>query len=910
MNEISEDSAMYPRVPWGQFLPLLLLLTAAILLATWPWAKTFASGVIAHWDPPFHAWKLEFAARQILEGRLLPVDGNTNMYYPNSGAFYYEALHWPQAVFAALLFGLTDAGPVLVCHVTLVFFWALSGACLWALLRALGVRRVASVAGALLFTLMPYRIAYRVEFNMQLCFAIPLFYFFLVRYFQRPGIGYACGLAVAWWLQAVSELYQAVFLLLMLPFPVLALMSGRWALLRSWRRFWAPATAAAAFGGLLSAIWLLPYVVILRSQTLVRGLGEIQRHVLEPLSYLVPYGTSGFFNGINARRDELDAYPTLALILLALAFLVFRRMDRRKRKRACGERLLRGGRTATLLLFAAIATALYGWPIPGVAPLYVRLPVLACLLSLLLHALPGRRRSVREALMEGLFSAAVFSFFMSLGPRILGTSTRFSAPNLLFLSLYDWLDALKGFRVVSRFSFFVLFWMVMGSAFAIDRLLRARTRSRRAASIATLAALGIAFVSEIRPTRDKTILPLPCPVSSTVLDNLERRPDPYVLAIVPLGHRTEDSQHMLQVARHNRLSVYAWGGTYPPYTQRVGEGFIARSEMSAREAAELLRQLWPECLILEDKLFSRRASMDYATRFADEADVVDEDSRYALLRLRPCEEPASERIRLVRHDYLVRNPDVVFTASAGDPEHPGNVWLDVNGVGVGRFPLTRQEQTFRVALPPSLFIKPAPNQLRFRTDAPGGFALRSFALRPADPATSAAQTIRLPEAWSPFLDQLPETALALDATYPGGLTIVGVEPPPPSVRPGEDFQMRCYVRLPKRARALRQLALKAGLTRDGGVLFESGKPLSQSIDLNLFQIQSKQAIHAVDIPVHVPSDFESGESYGLALTIRDERGRRHSGRDSDGRKIRRLHLPFSLSLTDSPLTSEKENPVQ
>ena len=114
-----------PAIPWRRAPLVLLLLAAAILAITWPWARTFASAVLDHWDPPFHAWKLEYVARAILAGHLLPPDGNTNMYYPYSGAFYFEALHWPQAVFAAALFGLTGAGPVLVYHLTLVFFWAL-----------------------------------------------------------------------------------------------------------------------------------------------------------------------------------------------------------------------------------------------------------------------------------------------------------------------------------------------------------------------------------------------------------------------------------------------------------------------------------------------------------------------------------------------------------------------------------------------------------------------------------------------------------------------------------------------------------------------------------------------------------------------------------------------------------------
>ena len=200
-----------PMVPYRQAPLVLLLLAAAILAMTWPWVRTFSTAFLDHWDPPFHTWKLEFVARTILSGHLLPPDGDTNMYYPHSGTLYFEALHWPQALVAAVLFGLTNFNPVLVYHIVLVLFWALAGVCLWMLLLALGSTRRAALLGALLFTIMPYRISYMVEFNMQLCFGLPLFFFFMVRYFQRPSIRYPCGMAMAWWLQASIELYQAIF---------------------------------------------------------------------------------------------------------------------------------------------------------------------------------------------------------------------------------------------------------------------------------------------------------------------------------------------------------------------------------------------------------------------------------------------------------------------------------------------------------------------------------------------------------------------------------------------------------------------------------------------------------------------------------------------------------------------------
>ena len=234
----------------------------AIVAITWPWQQHISTAFIQHWDPPFHAWKLELVARSILSGHWMPPDGNTNMYYPYSGALFFEALHWPQALVAAPLLAL-GFNPITVYHLVMLFFWALAGVCLWMWLLALGATRRAALLGALLFTILPYRVSYMVEFNMQLCFGLPLFFFFLTRYFQRPSIRYACGMALAWWLQAASELYQAIFLLLILPFPALALMSANWHLLRDIRRFWLPALCAAVLGGILTWMTLSPYLTLL-----------------------------------------------------------------------------------------------------------------------------------------------------------------------------------------------------------------------------------------------------------------------------------------------------------------------------------------------------------------------------------------------------------------------------------------------------------------------------------------------------------------------------------------------------------------------------------------------------------------------------------------------------------------------
>ena len=64
---------MKPRPAPRALLPAALFLAAAALVVavTWPWALHWRGEFLEHWDPPFHAWKLEFMARRILAGDVL-----------------------------------------------------------------------------------------------------------------------------------------------------------------------------------------------------------------------------------------------------------------------------------------------------------------------------------------------------------------------------------------------------------------------------------------------------------------------------------------------------------------------------------------------------------------------------------------------------------------------------------------------------------------------------------------------------------------------------------------------------------------------------------------------------------------------------------------------------------------------
>ena len=916
-----------------RFLSALLMFfvfAAAIIAVTWPWVESFKTRVIDHWDPPFHAWKLEYAAQQLLAGNILPPEGNTNMYYPYTGAFYYEALHWPQAIFAAILFA-CGTGPVMAYHVTLVAFWAFSGVCFWMMLRALRMGRFAAFAGGLLFVLIPYRVSYMPEFNMQLNFGLPLFFYFLIKFFRGAGCdagveqsecrkssrqcALALGMTLAWWLQAVSELYQAVFLLFVLPFFACAMLSDKWRALRDWRGFWLPLAIATAVGGGLSIWFLWPYFTTLQSNTLSRSIGEVSAHVLEPLSYLRPFNDSLGVK-FHARRDEMSVYPTISVMLLAAAGIVawmggWANVLRRKRLLSWRIAPL----AAALALFAAIAIGAYFTPsVMRLSKIYALLPVVA--VALLLPFLLRLRASgddsasgVERAFARGLFAAAVFSFFMSLGPRIVSTNLSWPAPNKLFITLYNHIDALHGFRVISRFSIFVMMFLVTAAAIAIDSAAK-----RRAPTLPRIiiAALAVFFIVETLPTdKLKKTMPLKTPVASEVLKILDAQTEPFVLAMVPMGQRRFDSQMMLQVARYKHLSVYAWGGTYPEYTKTVGGAFSPRHSYSAKVGADLLRQLWPEAMLLEDKKFSYTISpkRNYAVKYSEETKIIAEDERFVLMSLNADNVPKAEWLKLIRHDYAAQHPIAEFTLGAPPlPETdiaaetadapPPKIWLDCNDVIIGAYPVAHPNapaEKFCVRIPPATISTRTPVRLRFHAENDAPFILKDFTMRAASDADATTATPRsaaphpaLP--WLPTVDELPPSAQPFNARYKNGMQLHGIEVIDADFSPNGKIHIRYYITLPKKISDLTKTAIKTGITKDGAVILEVGAPLLDGVDMNYFWTGIRTGIYVYEQTFH-PPDLDAAEGpYALSATIRTTSGKRLSGKDSDGKKVRRIHF--------------------
>lgn len=889
MNFNVEISSALPRVPWRRAPLLLLAYAAAIVLLTWPWLAAPGTRVFDHWDPPFHAWKLAFAARTLLGGHVLPPYGNTNLYYPNSGAFFYEALHWPQAVFAAPLLacGLPE---VLVYHVTLVFFWALSGVVFWAWLRALGLRGGWAAAGGLFFTVIPYRMSYAVEFNMQLSFGLPLLLFALARFYQRPAVRYAALGAVAWWLQATSELYQAVFALFALPFWLPPLLARDPSLLRSWRRFWLPLLAAAALCAALSLPFLLPYAKTLGDGTLLRSLDEMRLHSLEPFAWLLPAGRFRFLPQPAAHTEEMSVYPTVALAAVALFGLLSHSLAAARRRPAA--------RLFAALSFLAVLSLLLFHFARGAAVFFAHAAswLLLAAAGAALPWLCRRNRSPERAVLSGLGSAAFFGFVMGFGPFIRDAAADASVPNRLFLLLHAASPALSGFRVVSRFSVFPVLALCTAAAFGFRdaaRALPVRPRFLRPAAAVLFFAL---FLAECLPAPPLRTRPVRDVSSSAAIAAFDALPGPAVLAVVPMGERRLDSEHMLAVERHDRLGVWAWGGTYPRWTLELKD-FLDPYRGDAAEAVSRLRQLWPEAFVLEDRRpFRGLVPADFAAFFGPLAETVAEDPDFRLFRILPSTAPAPEAVRLVRIDFASDRPRAVFTLSAPSP---ARVWLDFNGVPLGAFDAGPEPASFDAAIPAGLLVHHLPQRYRFHAEGDAPFLLSGFRLEPlpegAPRPEPPASRPDLP--WLGTFSVLPPSATPLAVRYPGGIELCGTElrpggllPPTPSLTLWT-IPLRFYFRFRGSGETPPAIRLAPGYTLGDDILYKCPVPLRAAVDANAFPFSAGRLV-AADVALPVLGHFPEGAVYGLLLDLQTAAGRRISGRAPDGSKVRYADLPF------------------
>ena len=733
------------------YLALYCAAIALVVAVTWPWALHFDGEMIRRWDPPFHAWKLEFMARHILAGDPFFFDRETTLLYPNTCTLYFEALQWPASLLGALFFGLTDWSPEKIYHVVMLLMWALSAPCMHAFLSRAGLSRPVAAAASLAFCILPYRISYVDEFQMQFAFGTPLVLLAILSFFSKPGPWRGAAVAAAFWLYAVTELNQAVFIVFTLPFLAASFLAGDPSLPAK-RRFWTGAAAAAATAAALVPVLLWPYAQQFMEGAVARDLAEVDRHSVQVLSFLRPFGRFAPW-GFSAKTEEWIAYPTLAVALLsavgagALALASFRDRSAPRWRRLAPAPLL-----LVAFAFLALAAAFQNSVGNGCRPLvqawgWSTVPFAA---AALFACFSAGGDSPRHRLLPALAGAAVFCALLTTGP-LLGLTVGngvFAAPNRLYLALYKYGPFLSGFRAACRFGVLVHFGMLVLAAWALDRIcarLSAASRNPGRRRTVLGIALGLLFVAAVAvealpPGKVVETTPVDRPDGCPVIARLASRRDPFTLAVFPMGSRNQDGRTMFSILKNRFNSFYAWCGYVPPETEAVRKA-VSRGDYAP--ACEALGMLWPDCLLLVDSAKRTRASRGYATAFPDAvsterggvfvdyvaalspyATVVDRDDRFTLLALDRTAAGSCFRKRF-RTDFGRALPVAAISLEPSEASHAD---VSLNGGAPERFSLEPgRAAEILVRIPPERLVSSGANEIVVSLDAPArlsGFELR------------------------------------------------------------------------------------------------------------------------------------------------------------------------------------------
>ena len=790
-----------------EYLLVFLLLCSLIVLALWPWPLHFRTGFPDHFDPPFHAWKLQVEADKLLQDHLLVPGPDTNIYYPYANELYFDALLWPQGVVAALL-KVAGCGPVLTYNLVFLFFWGLSGLFMYLLLRELNLRQLPSFFGAAAMCLIPYRISYYVEFNMQMCFALPLFLFFWVRYARRPGVGNAVGLALAFWLQAVSELYQAVILALSFPLIVLPFLQDFFRKHGRSQRLYSSIVAGLVTVISLCLFYLGPYFSLFHGGY-GRKAKEMMAHSLEPLAYLGKELSQGLFSvdfTAAVKTDEMIVYPSLTLLVLVLCYGIFSRRifftdpELRERKEIFCLRWLR---FAAIVIFVGLVwllcrddqAAYDTWLLSFVGNGAL---VLALLSTIFLAALARPDRSSGR-LCGGLAGAALFCFILSLGPSLRVLSQQVVADNLVF-SFVSTFFPLSGFRVMSRFSIIVMIFLVVVAACFLN-MLSDRKRSLQWLVLPLIA--GLVFEAYAIPHSYRKFSLAIDPETLQVVKNQSGK----TVTVVPLGDRYLDARYMFAIGETRTLLVNGFGGFSPHLQLKIGRALRTRPE----RALNLIRSIWPESLVVIDRNALKHLNQaGYATGEQDireQGVLVAEDPAFAVYALREPEEPLDEYRKFVRADFLHANLVYTFEARMVNGESPPqDLFVLLNGTVIGSLQLGAEWHQYEVRIPARGItgVNYEMVFLRGRTD--GTWTARNGKFRPLSSSAEtvepdydalAAQVLRsgFPR-WMTYVTSLPTGDMPLNMEFSNGVRLRGIGMDKKSVSPGEKIDLRTYWTIP------------------------------------------------------------------------------------------------------------------
>jgi hypothetical protein len=248
----AEEQRLFARTPFGWrhvagLGGVVIAFSAAVAGVLWTQVRQLRS-VSDFGDPLFSIWRIAWIAHQVPRDPMHLFDGN--MFYPERLTLTFSDSVLVPGLMSAPGFWL-GGHPVVIYNLLLLSAFALSGATMFLLVRALtGHRAPAAVAG-LVFALYQYRLEHYSHLELQMTMWMPLVLWGLHRTLSRGRLRDGIATGVAFALQMLSSMYYGLFLAVYLvPLAVTIWLARR----RPWRPVWALAAGATVAAALIAPV--------------------------------------------------------------------------------------------------------------------------------------------------------------------------------------------------------------------------------------------------------------------------------------------------------------------------------------------------------------------------------------------------------------------------------------------------------------------------------------------------------------------------------------------------------------------------------------------------------------------------------------------------------------------------------
>jgi hypothetical protein len=201
---------------------LPLIATAAVsviaaVLTTWPLARDMGSATLASGEVLLTAWQINWFHQAILTNPL--AWAHANIFFPYDSAATFNDLLLTHALVTLPV--AWTASPVAALNLALLGGIVLCGVCAHLLIDELCDDPWAATVGATLFAIAPFRFLHLVHVSIAAAWAVPLFFWALLRHMREPSWSRATLVAGCGVLVACSSLYHAAYVAPLLPLVLL-----------------------------------------------------------------------------------------------------------------------------------------------------------------------------------------------------------------------------------------------------------------------------------------------------------------------------------------------------------------------------------------------------------------------------------------------------------------------------------------------------------------------------------------------------------------------------------------------------------------------------------------------------------------------------------------------------------------